>query len=187
MHKFTTPGLLTLSLFFLSSSAMAGNAGDCAELKDPEHNHYNPTLFGLCVAWHNADENGRDVIAQKWDKRADFPLPGSEITGARSAEQDFYCPCWADVTFDDICAWGEPISLGVEEGQYGYVAFSNGVIFEGLMSNTGDSSCSHIIQQYGTGFLEVYVPLNDLSDDESLDCQAELEAIVLDRALMCPP
>jgi len=183
MHKFTITGLLTLSLFFLSSSAMAGNAVDCEVLKNPGHSLYEPSLYGLCVAWHNADENSRVAIGDKFLKRATFPVPGSKTVDTRTVEQDFYCPCWDDVTFDDICALGEPMALSDEN----LVAFTDSVTFESFMSDTGITYCGHFIYKYGSQLPELDIQMSNLSLEESADCQAELEAILYDHAAMCSP
>ena len=53
-------------------------------------------LFGLCVAWHNADEKGKEKIAERFDARSDVPL--SDIVGGGK----FSCPCWPGLELDAI-------------------------------------------------------------------------------------
>jgi hypothetical protein len=79
------------------------------------------------------------------------------------------------------------LSAAVVTGVSGFVAFTDGIMFEGLMSSTGTMFCRHVVQQWGSQTPELLVEITELSADESADCQAELEAVVLDRAMMCPP
>jgi hypothetical protein len=167
MRKPIVLGLLALAFGVFVSPAFAGNVEDCDFLKDKSHPDYAPGLYGLCVAWHNADENAKDELADKFFDKAGFEVPGS---GDPEEPQDFYCPCWAEVTFADICALGAPANiLG------GQVAFDDGIIFEGFLSPDGTTVCRHTVRVLGVVELDNFI-LN-LDPEVALDCHAERDMI----------
>jgi hypothetical protein len=170
MRKSIVLGLLALAFGVFVSPVFAGNVEDCEFLKDKSHPDYAPGLYGLCVAWHNADENAKDELADKFFDKAGFEVPGS---GDPEEPQDFYCPCWAEVTFADICALGAPVAVtpGVQ------VAFSNGIIFEGFLSPNGGTVCRHTVQTLPGNEVVLDNLITTLSAEEALDCQAERDII----------
>ena len=104
MRKLVSLGLLALIFSIFSSQVSASNAGVCDDLKGSAKG-----LHGLCVAWHNADEKNKDKIAAKFDARSDVPL--EEIInrqGNPESNPDFVCPCFTDISFNDICLLGSP-------------------------------------------------------------------------------
>lgn len=93
MRKTIALGLLALLFGFLSNSAFAGNADEfCGYLKDKDHADYQPGLYGLCTAWHNADEDAKVALGEKFLLKAGFAVPGS----------GFGCICWP-LSFDEVC------------------------------------------------------------------------------------
>ena len=178
MRKMICLGLLALFLSFLSSGVLASNAADCDVLKDPEHALYAPTMYGLCVAWHNANENARVAIGEKFLARAKFPVPGSPPI-EESEEPDFVCLCWDQLKFEDICALGEPQEVVLSPGLYGIVAFFDVDIDEGFNGYHFDSfkSCTHYYPSESHPELYDGTEILDLGPEESADCQAELETI----------
>jgi len=93
MRKLISLGLFALMFSIFSSQVFAGNVDECKNLKDKTHVDYAPTLYGLCVAWHNADENAKDRIAENYRRKSG----GDEVPGS---SQD--CPCWAGISLDDV-------------------------------------------------------------------------------------
>jgi hypothetical protein len=165
-------GILALTLGGFSSSLLAGNVTECDFLKDKDSESYNPGLYGLCVAWHNADANAKDALADKFLAKAGFPVPGSEDP---EPEPDFYCPCWSEMALEDVCALGSPLVADVSPGSSGIVTFVEGITFEGFLNDTGVTSCRHTIMVGGTTFLDTLE--TSLSSEEAADCQAEIETI----------
>ena len=170
MRKSIVLGLITLSFGIFGATAFAGNVEDCEFLKDKSHPDYAPGLYGLCVAWHNADDNAKDQLAEKFFDRAGFEVPGS--VDEPEDPQDFYCPCWSDVTYEDICELGLPtVRAGLD------VSFNDGIVFEGFLSPTGGVACRHTVQSLPGGEFVLDTLILNLSAEEALDCQAERDII----------
>ena len=116
-------GLFALTLGILANSALAGDVSECDVLTDPDDPQYAPKLYGLCVAWHNANENVKPALAARFSAHAeklygllDFEVPGS---GGLS------CPCWSpdatdEFTEDYICSHGAP-SIGISTEDFVYI------------------------------------------------------------------
>ena len=168
MSKLISLGVFALMLSIFSGQVFAGDAALCEPLKQDQ----NKSLYGLCVAWHHADENARDKIADKYfDRSGGFPVPGSEEP---EPEQDFYCPCWDEVSFADICALGTPVQSFIASS-FGLVTFED-LQFE--LFGTDSLSCAHVVQEAsGTILFEDFNGGNPLTVDEGLDCRSEIEAI----------
>jgi len=183
MRKMAYLGLLALFLSFLSSGVLASNAAECDVLKDPGHDLYAPTMYGLCVAWHNANENARVAIGDKFYDRAGFAVPGSPIDEPAVPDQpeepDFVCLCWDQLQFEDICALGEPQEMVLSPGQYGFVTFYDGNVDAGFNGYHFDTfkSCAHYFISESNPELNDGTEILDLGPEESADCQAELETI----------
>lgn len=171
MRTLVSLGLLALSLGSFTNIAFAGNVEDCESLKQTGQK----SLYGLCVAWHNADEAAKDGLAAKFFDRAGFPVPGSEDP---EPEPDFTCPCWSEVTFADICALGAPVFSEINT-VYGDVGFIDTIAFtiEGFGGDTGELACAHTIQDLTTGNFLLDNTEADLTEDEALDCLAEVSVI----------
>ena len=170
MRKSIVLGLMALAFGVFTVPAFAGNVEDCEFLKDKSHEDYAPGLYGLCVAWHNANEDAKDGLADKFFDRAGFDVPGSEDPDDEE-EQDFYCPCWEKVSFADICALGMPaiVTPGVQ------VAFDDDITFEGFLSPDGLARCRHTVRV--DGIVELDIENVELTAEEALDCHAERDYI----------
>lgn len=94
MRKRLTLGLMALALFTFCSPALAGNVEVCEPLKIKDDD-FVPGLYGLCVAWHNADDEAREIIAANYRRKSG----GLEVPGSAS----FACLCWSDLSFDAAC------------------------------------------------------------------------------------
>lgn len=170
MRTFVSLGLLVLSLGFSVSTVFADGVADCEPLKQGGEK----SLYGLCVAWHRADEEARDTLAAKFFDRAGYPVPGS---GGSDPEPDFTCPCWDTLSFQDICALGEPAMQLIVPGLS--VVWFDGIVeftTELLSGSTSTSGCAHTVT-YPSGEAILEVLMGDLSADEALDCEAEAAVI----------
>ncbi len=168
MRKFVTSGLLVLSFSLLANPVFAGNEGLCESLRDNQIR----ALYGLCVAWHNADDDTKGFIAQKFRERFGEEVPGSEATlpDDPATGQDFYCPCWEEVSITDVCALGAPIAVNVGEG-FGLAAFRDLINFrlEGFGTNAGETACAHSIQDMSDASHILLVSQTSLTFEEILD------------------
>jgi hypothetical protein len=101
MRNVVSLGLLALSMGFIANPALAGNVEDCEPLKQSGQK----SLYGLCVAWHNADEDAKDAIAEKFYERTGYSyrVPGSETREPDPEPDPVVCPCTDGV---DTSAWG---------------------------------------------------------------------------------
>lgn len=151
MRKWILPGLLALTCGILTNTALAGNAEDCDVLKDKDSDSYAPSLYGLCVAWHNANENAKPGLADKFFDRAGFEVPGSEIpVPDPDPTSDFECPCWAEVSLDEVCALGSPDSI-INIGDFTRLKWDyDSILFEAAVTETYsgdmiDPGCAHTI------------------------------------------
>jgi hypothetical protein len=177
MRKLISLSLMVLLFSLFSVPAFAGNAEDCNYLKDKKHPDYAPGLYGLCVAWHNADEKAADALADKFFNRAGFPVPGSEEP---NSESQFDCPCWDEVEFSAVCELGQPSSLvlDMESGVVTAVTFIDFATFTAELFGTEEANCGHVIQDLMSQGDPLFEDIqNNLSPDEALDCQAELDII----------
>ena len=174
MRKIISLGLFALMLSIFSSQVFAGDVGACDELTDPDSDPdiYAPGLYGLCVAWHNANENGRAAIEKNYSKRGGGTIPGS----------GFSCPCWKEVSFENVCSLRIPTRALI-------FGFFNTIEYK-------DNGLDEFFATHGRGciydgqFTEVPQVVDDLSGDidpitggalsgEVLDCRAEIAVIAL--------
>lgn len=171
MRTLVSMGLLALSLGFFANTALAGSVADCEPLKQ----NGDKSLYGLCVAWHSADEDARTRLADKFFDRAGYPVPGSE--DAEPEPADFECPCWSDLSYKFICELGEPTYSYLDDDPvygFGDVDF-NGVVAFTIENFYGDvylNGCAHEIRE-GTSVLESTV-LGGLGDETALTCLSEV-------------
>lgn len=177
MRKLISLGLMVLLFSMFPVSAFAGNAEDCDYLKDKNHPDYAPGLYGLCVAWHNADEKAAEALADKFFNRAGFPVPGSEEP---NTEPQFDCPCWDEVEFSAVCSLGEPstVVFDASSGVVTAVTFIDFATFTAEIFGTEEANCGHVVQDlFSPGDPLLEDVQGNLSFDEALDCQAELDII----------
>jgi hypothetical protein len=166
MRTLVSLGLLVLSLGISVTAVFADGIADCEPLKQSGEKN----LYGLCVAWHSADEEAKDALAAKFFDRAGYPVPGSS---GPDPEPDFNCPCWDTLSYEYICALGEPtLQLhfpGISVVWFAGVIESTTELFSG---STDTSGCAHTIT-YPSGAQLLEVLMGGLTADEALDCQAE--------------
>lgn len=169
MRKLISLGMLALLISIFSSQVFASNAAACDEVK------LTKGLHGLCVAWHNANEKNKEKFAAKYrEKSGGEEVPGSE------PEPDFYCPCYMDISFDNICSLGSPTfalifpSFGVVEYQYPELGVDEFISAEVVRDNEGLIDGGGCI--YDGQFSAPQV-LGDLNADEAAYCLAEIAVI----------
>jgi len=97
MNKLVSLGLLAVSLSFFAAPVFAGNVEDCETIKFDDA---YKSLYGLCTAYWNADdEEARLNILSNYNRRAEKlgapPMPGL-----------LDCPCWDATRLQrDACAY----------------------------------------------------------------------------------
>jgi hypothetical protein len=193
MRKLLTSSIFILMFSLFSGAVLAGDKGVCDE------NEYGGKkalqkagVYGLCVAYQNADDADKPAIADKFFQRFGFVVPGfSDVVPGLPPEQDFFCPCLEGADLELACSLGAPITdsfvsyntegniLGgllyydLENG--GFAVFDTsgdfcafGVSFDGESFDIGPSFHS---EEDGNPLLE-----DDLHSEQS-DCRAEIEAI----------
>ncbi|MFC1696507.1 hypothetical protein ACFL1C_10420 [Pseudomonadota bacterium] len=150
-----------------SGQVFASNASACDEVKQ------NKGLHGLCVAWHNANEKNKDKFAAKYSERSG----GSRVPGSFDQNTptgpDFYCPCWTEVSFSDVCSLDSP-SSSVLLPDFGAVTYEDG-LDEWFSADNPASDVYGCI--YAGKFSAEPIIEPDLTTDEGIDCMAEIAAI----------
>jgi hypothetical protein len=114
MRKLVSLGLFALTLSMFSSQVLASNVAACDEVKKAKKG-----LYGLCVAWHNADEEGKNEIAQKYRDRTG----GDEVPGSSTV---FSCPCWSGVVLSEIGEVTSPDECVYYQDRGDYMALFGG-------------------------------------------------------------
>ena len=173
--------LASFALFMLfsmgSGSAFAEKFEVCEDIKkDPAYKG----LYGLCNAYFNAEsDEARIAIGKASQKKADQ----LGVTVPWLVPMD--CPCWTDLTVDEICAMGQDQVTYFDPSYFAeFAAFLYLDNFDSGTSNTlttfvldveeGDYYCAH--NRSG-----VSIPLEDhiISESQAYDCLAELDVIAM--------
>ena len=177
MRKLVSLGLLALIFSLLSSDLLASNIDACKDFKKA-----GKGLYGLCVAWHRADEKNKGKIAKKFELIAGYPFPGIPEP---EPEPDFLCPCWDTLAETDvgkdapayICVYDntELSALGdvvifKDVGSFGF--------FQGFAVNTGQCRYDDFYV-HEDGVVEVFAEdiILGLSVDEELECRMDIREI----------
>lgn len=150
MRKLVIQGLLALSVAAFADCGFAGSVDECDRLTDPESDIYAPKMFGLCVAWYNADDDAKVIIGDRFLSRAGFPVPGSVPT---PEALEFDCPCWSELDSSQICELGPPTInftqapfVGYPDVYVGLVGFAPASDLSEFFSTFPDlSTCSHTV------------------------------------------
>jgi len=170
-----------------AAPVFAGDKTDCDFLKDKESPYYQEFkgLFGLCVAYQNSDEDGREDIIRLWDKRvAEIDIPVDDLPEMPNREGDsvtLSCDCWDGLSSAEICAMGvaEPY---VNPGYGGAVYFND---FDSE-PQTAALFVSYDYSDYGTCKYTYYVQGSDpvtlgenqvLTPEQAIQCVTEIEAM----------
>ena len=186
MRKLLTSSILILMFSLFSGAVLAGDKGVCDE------NEYGGKkalqkagVYGLCVAYQNADDADKPAIADKFFERFGDVVPGL------IPEQDFFCPCFESLDFEKLCSYGEPDDYLIYEGEVDEQVFVAGLVFfypengDFIGFDTYEANCSfgHMDAQFNV-LDEVYRSVQDgnpLIQDgdvtEISDCRTEIEVI----------
>jgi hypothetical protein len=171
MRKLVSLGLFALMISIYSSQVLASNATACDDAKD-ELTKAGKGLYGLCIAWDNAKGKNKGKIAAKFEDRADQPI--TDFVGGpstRNPAPDFFCPCWTDISFNDVCSLGSP-SLTILAGYINAVEFLDSAIPQDEFFTADPRGCGY------EGGLAPYASLEKPEGaDWDLDCIAEIEQI----------
>lgn len=134
MRKLISLGLCALMLMLFSGQVFAGNAEECNYLKDKTDPDYAPGLYGLCIAWHNADDEAAAALAEKFFERAGFPVTGRIVD---DGNDPFVCPCWDIDVLENIVACSGYTAIDSIEDESGFdlVWFTNSGL--GVMATAG--------------------------------------------------
>lgn len=160
-------GLFALMISIFSSQLLAAKTAECDGVTKKNG------LYGLCVAWHSADDKAKDKIAAKFFDRARYPVPGSEDPEPEPDPEptpDFFCPCWTDVSMADVCSLGNPSSALL-------MGFINVVTWVDDLNGVDEFFSADEFGCIYDGQFAAQQVLDNLTDDEKLDCLAEIESI----------
>lgn len=128
-------------------------------------------LYGLCVAWHNANDKAKGKIAAKFFGLAGFALPGSEDPVKEpEPTPDYFCPCWTDVSMADVCSLGSPTAAVL-------MGFINVVTWQDELTGVDEFFSADEMGCIYEGQFAAQQVLDNLTDDEKLDCLAEIGSI----------
>lgn len=92
MRKIITSTVLILSFSLFSGSVFA-DVSDCKEVKGQK------ALYGLCVAYWNANEKNQAKILLKFEEKSGgLIMPGlvTPVADSREDPDPVFCPCWAN-------------------------------------------------------------------------------------------
>jgi hypothetical protein len=176
MRKLISLGILALLLSMLASPVLA-DLDDCEDLKE---DGITKGLYGLCIAYWNAD-NGRSqeriLINYNKKKGPDDPplLP--------DLKEPVFCPCW---TVDSLIALTNDLSTDFcDTGELSDLVFASyagttvqvfaGDIFFTPMEST---SCSIVINALGVE--------NSTGPLQDVECRTELQAVISVDFGSCP-
>ena len=165
MRKIVTLGLLALLFGFLSNVGLASNSDACDVLKDPEHVNYAPTMYGLCVAWHNANEDNKDKLFDKFQERAGFPVPGSAG-----------CPCWGATELQTTCSLDYHGGTYNIAGNFGVAQFTDALVTFNQIPSLG---CTYV-DNYDNGDGITDTKFSPTTPSEAVICLADIVALVDD-------
>jgi len=163
VRKLISLGLFALLISIFSSQLLAAQTSECDGVTKKKG------LYGLCIAWHNADDKNKDKIAAKFLDLAKYALPGSEKP-VTEPEPDFYCPCWTDVSIAQVCSLGSPSAAVM----MGYI---NVVTWVDEPNEVDEFFSADAIGCIYDGQFAAQQVLDNLTEDETLDCIAEIESI----------
>jgi len=188
MRKVVSLGLCALIFLTFTGIVVAGSVDDCDILKKKNvvpPAEYVPGLYGLCVAWYNASENGDENAILRIEARYAAKSGGDSIPGSGGSNPDvdppFECLCWAELTESTLCDLGTPVvntlvSVGEPGSEFedvyeGVVIFINS---DGLPDTFGVpadlSECAHHINNEG-------IFESNLSTTQGVDCGFEIGVI----------
>jgi len=185
MRKLFLFGVLAILLSMLSSPVVAA-VEDCEILKGDGGAR---GLYGMCIAYWRSVENhgGNGSQDNRLDENNRFlnrynhirdRFGGPEMPGLETSPK-LACACWSYLTFDEAGAGSVrseyiPAPGGIFEILYFYD--DSDINIRGFAVGSINNSCSHTNSVDGTAFTVNVEPFG-LSDDETFQCQAELQEL----------
>lgn len=187
MRTYVSLGLCALLLGFFSSSLTAGNVEECEFLKDKSDPAYSPGLYGLCVAYANADsENARLRISENYADRNRNQAPTLEEIFDEGGAEKFSCICWPNLYFVDACTLANDADVALPGANA--VAFIDLGNQMATFFGADADSCGLVIQDTSTT-PPTEIDRKDLptSGADAETCQSELAVIATlrDNAELC--
>ena len=181
MRKIISLGLFALMFSMFSSQVFAGSVDACEPLKKDKS---KSGLYGLCVAWHNADDKAKDKIADNYFKKSrGFTVPGADV---------FDCVCWNDFSYAEVCdIANSPTAIAVS----GKNAITILDYPEGVATGFGadEYSCALFVFDMNLGqevepSLALDFPTEPGIEGEAVDCMSEVLVISTFRnnEVLCP-
>jgi hypothetical protein len=172
MRKLVSLGLFALMFSIFSGHVFAGNVDLCEPLKDKTVDGYIPGLYGLCTAWHNADDAAKDRIAERFAAKGGGIIPGSDV---------FDCVCWDVLSYDQVCKIANSPTAVAVSGK-------NAITFldfpESIVTGFGadESSCQLFVFDTSLGeevdpSLALNFPTELDIEGEDVDCMSEVLVI----------
>ena len=174
MRKIITSTVLIL-LFSLFSSTVIADVSDCKEVKGQK------ALYGLCVAYWNANPKQQAKFLAKFDKKSGgMPMPGTELpveedpifpdeNGDEQTEV-VVCPCWANGEIDYPVQFGWLPDFGGVDGTIIFAWYE----FSQFQFNVEPNFCSYGNQLGGFEVDRQYTT----SDAEDEACVADMVEII---------
>jgi hypothetical protein len=164
MRNFLAFSFLILGFSMYSGSVSASNVDACDAVKEKG-------LHGLCVAWHNANPNNQEKIAEKYfNKSGGEKVPGSDPDPEDPPPPSAVCPCTED---GDIVAWDLAATCMVGPGYDDVQRFDrSGTVGTLAVSATDDGvdmSCQRITTFGGAS------DFSSLSEGEYIQCVTDIE------------
>ena len=191
MRKFTFFLVPVILLILMAVPAFAGDKSICTPFKKGEPN-YLPGLYGLCVAYQNADEDGKQDIFKNWQKKVGedglpqlpgFPYPEEPGDGDPPVDENeiVACPCWsAEHLLAATCQYN--LTSSFVDGFFDFAQYDSGnVLF------VADAT-SDVMQPNGSCLYQnAYDPesnaLLSVTVEESETCHADV-ALLANEALL---
>jgi hypothetical protein len=184
MRKLFSSGVLALLLSVLSSPVVAA-VEDCDVLKGGGG---SKGLYGMCVAYWNSVKNSDDSGLQsnriddsnrfldKYNSIRDR-VGGPEMPGL-SSSPNLECACWSYLTFGEAQAGVFSAFYGGSPTFFETLEFYNesNINIRGFAVGAFNNSCIHTNSIDGLAFRIVVAPAG-LSDEQTLQCQAELQIL----------
>ncbi len=173
MRKIVTSSVFILLFAMFSGSAFAGKIEACEAIK---HNPDYKGLYGLCNAYWNADENAREKILSRFEKKSGgmvmpgLDLPVEDELPTETEEDPVVCPCWPNGEIDQRLA--AEAFYCENPGNYMFASYDFDALLYGVDS-MGEASCE--FSNLETGVIHF-----NLSTDERAACAADMMALIVE-------
>ena len=180
-----------LSVIFFALSCLFAPALNAQELSDQELCGFLKDvkefkqLYGICIAYQNADEDGKEDLIRIWDKRvSDLGLPPDEEPQLPNRLPNFVnlsCPCWSNFNPELICGLGQLDSSAASDGILFFEDFSGAVQVSHAFAAFEPNFCSYLATEQGNESEPLAdVTRYDLESTEAIQCRTEILVMAAD-------